>query len=464
MQTKLSKLFKSFKANTNNILAGFVAFSFLISPAFLNAATLDSLEVKGNKLILNSKNLKKFSLKGNNTSKITLILPETVLNDFYKFNDKLLMEKIQSQIPKISGFQVVQYSIEPAQARIIIKSRNILSPDIKLNEKENKVIISFSASDTTTKSSIAPTIKSSQNTYTEKCNPDNQIMKLSTEIFNTIFTSDGDQNENKLETLENYLSKNPDNYWIKYYLSRAYLAKGETELARVLSKDMISNHPNFFASYYTMGIINDIDNKSTEATKMYTKTIELNPEFQDAHYRSGLAYLKANNNTEAEKAFLRTLQIYPEHNGALQNLGLLYLKNSNTEKAKKYLLKSLRADTLNNMANIYLQENNTKKAIKYLQLAKETSPDNAIVYYNLGKAYQAQDKTEAALKAYKKALELDNKLANAHYNLAIIYTKMEENKLALNAFKEYLKVSPEASDKTNVEQIILKLEKLITYE
>lgn len=61
-------------------------------------------------------------------------------------------------------------------------------------------------------------------------------------------------------------------------------------------------------------------------------------------------------------------------------------------------------------------------ALKDFQDAAKASPNDAVVYYDLGVIYQQEHNIPLAIGEYQKALLVNSKLTTAMYNLAIIYT------------------------------------------
>ena len=61
-------------------------------------------------------------------------------------------------------------------------------------------------------------------------------------------------------------------------------------------------------------------------------------------------------------------------------------------------------------------------------------------------------------KEFEIAVRKAPDCAAAHFNLGLVYDKAEEYTLALQAFRSYLKLSPDAADKSTVEDKIYELE------
>jgi tetratricopeptide (TPR) repeat protein len=422
------------------------------------SATLTSLKVETNNIVLSASGLQKVSLVGNETTSLIIILPDTRIEDIYAYDGVLLAEQLKKSVRGIRSIEVVQYSLEPPEARIIVKSYSPLSPEIRQEDENKKVVISFKG-DTpnfigpfTTE---APDLKSKINCLSLATVMNESDIEALENAVSLKISGDSAQS---IEELTRIYTENPANLWAGYKLSMLYIQKAELGKAEEINNKILQVNSDFFASYYALGIIKDMKGEIEAAIKNYSKANELFPEYQESHYRLGLLYLKELNLEGAEKQFKRTLEISPEHAGALQNLGLVLLKLSKLDEARGYFKQSLRTDALNNLGNIYLKENQPAEAIRYFSIALELDPKNALINYNIASAYQATEDFEEAMAYYERALELDPGLFNAHYNIAVLYAHSGENSKAVDAFSAYLNLNPESTDAEDIKALITQLQ------
>ena len=456
-----------YKKSSQNLKARTIKTSLMIlllialnssSPGY--TATINSIKVDNGKILLNTYDLQKFNISGNETNTITIILPNTTLKDIYSFNNDSITSQLKTNLPIVNSLEVVQYSLEPAEARIIIKASAPITTKITNDEEIGQISISLLS----TKNSLNPTIQVTSPTEKTEATGNYEFYGVSNELERIIQDINTIDIKASQEELEEIISKDDNNIWAKYYLSVLLIKSNNLVLAKELNNIILKINPSFFASYYTLGIINDIEGNIDEAIEMYLKANKIFPEYQDSHYRLGLDYLNQEKYDEAKREFNRTISIYPEHNGALQNLGLISLKQGNNEEAKTYFKKALRSDALNNLGNLYIQSNEPKIAIDFFNLALKLDPENAIINYNIAKCYQMTEDNDNAIEFYQKTLELNPEMSNAHYNLGIIYAHQTKNKMAIKEFESYLAINPNSDDADNVKSLITKLEKLSSNE
>jgi tetratricopeptide (TPR) repeat protein len=456
MLIKSKTSFSGSKAKRTLLYLIIVSITMLFCNTGLFAATLSSIKADANKLILDTNGLEKVRLAGNDTNNVIIILPDTKLQNIYGFQSTELTRTIQKNVPGITSIEVVQYALDPPEARIIVKATRNIKPDITQNDKNNQVVIHFE----TGKPPISNLINQSKPKLRDKINyynlPNFKFSENNDQIDSIVSLKVNGDEESAIRELES-LYNNTRNPWAGYKLSLYNVNKGHLETASKINEEILSKNKDFFASHYALGIINDIKGDTDKAIQHYKQACSIYPEYQNARYRLGLAYMKNENYAAAEKEFLRTLDIYPEHAGALQNMGLLLLKLSRVDEAKDYFKLSLRTDALNNLGNIFLRDNDTSDALKFFAFAIKLEPQNPILNYNLARSYQLLEEKEKALHYYEKAISLKPDMYNAYYNIAIIHTQLGNSERAINSFYEYLKLNPEALDSGQVNTYISQL-------
>lgn len=83
---------------------------------------------------------------------------------------------------------------------------------------------------------------------------------------------------------------------------------------------------------------------------------------------------------------------------------------------------------------------------------------NAIFYYNLAQSYEANNDIDKAIGQYIMAITLNDKFAPAYKKLATCFLTRGDQNDAIDYFKSYLKFDIPKVEKTNVIQILERLE------
>ena len=97
-----------------------------------------------------------------------------------------------------------------------------------------------------------------------------------------------------------------------------------------------------------------------------------------------------------------------------------------------------------NMASFAaFQSDQTDMALNWLNLAKQTDPDDAQTFYNLGLVNQSAGLYDDASAAYRRAVELEPDLASAHYNLGTVYNQLGQLDDALTSYDRAIAAEPD---------------------
>jgi tetratricopeptide (TPR) repeat protein len=105
-------------------------------------------------------------------------------------------------------------------------------------------------------------------------------------------------------------------------------------------------------------------------------------------------------------------------------------------------------DAALNLSGAYILAKRFKQAVAVLEPLSQQSPDNLMVWTNLGAAYLgnpvlAQDEDQLrAITAFKKALAINPAAPNVAYNLGLIYRDRKDIEEAQYWFQQAIKANP----------------------
>jgi len=114
-------------------------------------------------------------------------------------------------------------------------------------------------------------------------------------------------------------------------------------------------------------------------------------------------------------------------------------------------------------AQLYLERGETEKLLASLQEAVAADPENANLYFLIGKSHDDLGDKVAAEESYKKAAELNPEFFEAFYNIGAIYVnkaselQAEANDLPLNEVDKYSELTEQANKE--LEKAVPYLEK-----
>lgn len=136
-------------------------------------------------------------------------------------------------------------------------------------------------------------------------------------------------------------------------------------------------------------------------------------------------------------------------------------KRSIKSQPGRYTKGMKNSDELHLLGLKKVQEGDIPAAIVFFQKALCCSPEDPVIYNNLGTAYQQLKQDKAAIKAFEQALRLDGDYAEALNNLALLYQKQGFFQKALEHYSRALKTAPDFTQvHFNLGLLLLRLQKL----
>lgn len=87
----------------------------------------------------------------------------------------------------------------------------------------------------------------------------------------------------RIEHIKRYLKKTPDDLFMSYALATEYVALGMDDLALDIYVHLVSNNPNYFATYYHLGKLYERIGDDDKAEKCYEKGMEITRELGEKH-------------------------------------------------------------------------------------------------------------------------------------------------------------------------------------
>ncbi len=155
---------------------------------------------------------------------------------------------------------------------------------------------------------------------------------------------------------------------------------------------------------------------STHAGEMsveqYKEAIELDPDYADAHLNLGMTYADLERRDEAKKELQIAINIDPQDPVARHELAALHMDDGDYRAAIALLNDVTRLEPKNNEAWLdlgicYAQKGFYEEAERCYGKARELTPDDLLLNYNVAALYALWGKPMLALPPLKLALEKD---------------------------------------------------------
>lgn len=216
------------------------------------------------------------------------------------------------------------------------------------------------------------------------------------------------------ETLANLSQITPGSPILIYNSGRLALAKGDTDKAIELFKEVIEKQPMFVKAYNTLGAL-----------------------YEDlGDLESAIAYY--------ELAY----SISPANTDRLIALSKLYTNRNEPEKAEAILKEAIdetRQDISTSwllMGEVYLLKKENHQAMEILGKAHKQNPSDIAIMQGLAEACRRVGQPEKAIELYKSILRINPAHADAYYYIGKTYLEMNIKDKAIENIKKAWELNP----------------------
>ncbi len=120
-----------------------------------------------------------------------------------------------------------------------------------------------------------------------------------------------------------------------------------------------------------------------------------------------------------------------------------------TEVASSATSDNDKAEAIKIQANAYYDQGQFALAVEAYKKALKYSPQDAVIYNNLGASYFSLARNSEAADAFEKSLELKANDADAYFNLGVAASAIGKHEEALEAFKQAVRLKPDWADAYN---------------
>jgi tetratricopeptide (TPR) repeat protein len=162
--------------------------------------------------------------------------------------------------------------------------------------------------------------------------------------------------------------------------------------------------------------------RTASAIKTAKKILQKDPRNTDAHYLLGLAYLDDNKPELALMEFKTVNQI-----GTFDGY----------TKEVPFRLK---------IAELYASFNQPEEALKEYLILLKRDPNNADLYYRVGRLFEDRNRTDKAGGYFKKAVELEPNHADAHFRLGLLFYRAKKYPEAKAEFESAIRCASQHNE------------------
>lgn len=89
--------------------------------------------------------------------------------------------------------------------------------------------------------------------------------------------------ELRIEQIKSYLKETPEDTFMLYALATEYVSLGKDHLALDIYLNLVSNNPNYFATYYHLGKLYERIGEDAKAEKIYEQGLKITQDLDEKH-------------------------------------------------------------------------------------------------------------------------------------------------------------------------------------
>jgi tetratricopeptide (TPR) repeat protein/predicted Ser/Thr protein kinase len=236
-------------------------------------------------------------------------------------------------------------------------------------------------------------------------------------------------------------------------LGSVYSTTGKNAQAITEIKQALELAPNSDEAYRLLGDAYRASGQSEEAIAAYQKAVAVNAYFWMNHNSLGQALADTGNTTKALTSFQKVVELAGDNSIGYENIGGTYFKEGKWSEAIPYFQKALAtgpdSTTYSNLGTAYFFLKNYGDAVKMFEKATEMTPNNEVLFGNLGDAYRWSGHSDQAAAAYDKAitlcfqqLQVNPRSADTMGDLALYYARKGDARNGLQYIQQARSIKP----------------------
>jgi serine/threonine protein kinase/tetratricopeptide (TPR) repeat protein len=230
-------------------------------------------------------------------------------------------------------------------------------------------------------------------------------------------------------------------------LGSVYSATGKNAQAIAELKRALELAPNSDEAYRRLGDAYRANGQSELAVGAYQSAVAANPYYWINDNSLGKAYLELGDPAKALPSFQKVTELASDNPIGFANIGSLYMRQGKWSEAIPQFQKALAimptSATYSNLGTAYFWLKRYDDATKMFEKAAEMTPNDEVLFGNLGDSYRWSGHSQQAGTAYDKAislafqqLQVNPRSAETMGDLALYYAKKGDARNALQYIQQ----------------------------
>lgn len=232
---------------------------------------------------------------------------------------------------------------------------------------------------------------------------------------------------------------------------------GKPDEAAAEFEKALTLQPDYALAVIGLGDAHRAAGRLPEAERSYRRAIALQPGYWSAYNRLGVFYFNRTQYPEAAAMFRRVIELTPDNSRAYLNLGSAYLFLERLDDSRAAFEEAIRLQPtgygFTNLGNLEFFAGNYAASAKNFEKAVQMTPDDYLLWANLGDAYRwTPGRERSAGGAFAKAISLGKDRiavnpndATIYANLAAVYAKTGDRSQAGRQIARALQLDPRST-------------------
>lgn len=260
-------------------------------------------------------------------------------------------------------------------------------------------------------------------------------------------TGDAAQITQAVNDLQSLVAKTPDNHLLRFNLARAYLAKNDTEQARLQLEAAVKLRPDFILARDMLSRVYLAKKDYAKALKEAEDTIALNKSDVPARLTRSTALMALGDGQKARDEINAILEIAPNNTDARYQAGFLAWQERDYKRAEEAFTQLSKLNPkdsrgLLGVVETMASEKQLPQGIKMVEDALAKEPGRRDLELALANLYVRDSRYDAAIERYQDLLKNDPKSGDLLLRLAESQRRKGDVNAAIDTFRRASQVTP----------------------
>ncbi|DBA97960.1 TPA: Cell division cycle protein 27 [Trebouxia sp. C0006] len=248
---------------------------------------------------------------------------------------------------------------------------------------------------------------------------------------------------------------------LEVYSTVLWHMKREVEVS-YLAQEAIAQDRRSPHAWAIMGNCFSLQKEHENALKFFQRALQLDPSFTYAYTLAGHEYFANEDFDKGLQCYRHAMRLDPRHYNAWYGVGQIYFRQEKYEMAEYHFRRSLLINQRSSVLRCYVgvalhKIGRAADALEQLQSAIDADPKNPLAKFEKAAVLMSQEQYQPALLELEALKEIAPNEASVWFQMGKIYKKLEQHNDALRHFNTALDLKPSSSDSNLIKSAIEKI-------